>query len=54
MTRCAAAVDDVFVQVRVQSYCIRLGGFKAYAAELIKRLRDALATSLRNKVRVHF
>lgn len=31
-------------------YCVRLTGFKAYVEEMIKRLREALAASLRKKV----
>lgn len=49
--RACARVGLLPPQVRVQSYCMRLGGFKAYAVETIKRLRDALVASLRSKVR---
>lgn len=37
-------------QVRIDVYCVRLTAFKAYVEEMIKRLREALAASLRRKV----
>lgn len=38
------------VQVRIDVYCVRLNHFKAYGEEMIKRLREALAGSLRKRV----
>jgi hypothetical protein len=37
-------------QVRIDVYCVHLNAFKAYVEEMIKRLREALAASLRRKV----
>lgn len=38
------------MQVRIDIYCVRLNHFKAYGEEMIKRLREALAASLRKRV----
>lgn len=43
--------DFVYMQVRIDVYCVRLGPLKAYVEEMIKRLREALAASLRKRVR---
>lgn len=38
------------LQVRIDLYCVRLNAFKAYVEEMIKRLRETLAASLRKRV----
>jgi hypothetical protein len=38
--------------VRIDVYCVRLSPFKTYVEEMVKRLREALAASLRKRVRV--
>lgn len=38
------------LQVRIDVYCVRLNAFKAYVEEMIKRLRETLAASLRKRV----
>lgn len=47
---CSAAFRCCCAQVRIDVYCVRLNAFKAYVEEMIKRLREALAASLRKRV----